>query len=67
MRLTFLITTGADAVRTYVLGNGSALGTDIPPAPVAVAESFDATGVGACEVFAGLHADAVTRAAAMSQ
>jgi len=50
-----------------VLGNGSAFGADTPPGPVAVAESFDPTGVGACDVFAGLHADVATSAAAISK
>jgi hypothetical protein len=67
IRFTFLITSAGAALRTYVLGNGLAFGSDTPPGPVAPAESFAAAGVGGCAGFAGLHAVAVTRTAAMSK
>jgi hypothetical protein len=63
MRLTFLITSGAEATRTYVLANGSAFGVDTPPGPVTAVESFAVAGVGACVVLAGVHADAAIAAA----
>jgi hypothetical protein len=45
MMFTFRITWGAAGTRTYVLGNGSAFGTDTPPGPVGGTESFGVTGV----------------------
>ena len=71
IRVTLRITSGADAVRTYVLGNGSAFGAETPPGPVGAAESVLAAaalaGVGAWLFFAGAHATAAIRPPAMSK
>src|SRR5688572_31972968 len=55
--LTFRITSGADAKRVYVLGNGSSFGLDTAPRPVAGTESF-AAGDGCCGFLEGAQAAA---------
>src|SRR6185503_11296582 len=61
MMLTFRITYGADDVRMYVLGNGSAFGSDVEPGPLPAAV-VSLLGVGACPGGAVRHADSATKA-----
>ncbi|MEP6905114.1 MAG: hypothetical protein ABI875_03475 [Gemmatimonadales bacterium] len=57
------MTSGVEGNRVYVLGNGSAFGSEVDPSPfVAAAESFPLAGIGRCEPDAGLHADSATSA-----
>jgi hypothetical protein len=63
INVTFLMNSGADAGLWYVDGNGSASGTETPPGPVAVVESFAGVGAWAGFVAAQAEVAAVTSAA----